>query len=495
MKNRLVSLSGMIKLSNNPVLSESYIRYICGLDSEKQYRHQEINDIKSLLSKISLPEAKLSGFIYSYTVPQLNREFDLLKITNTCCLNIELKSTEISEEKIQKQLLQNRHYLKLLGRNLFLFTYVSSSSALYSLNENGELIQLDFSSIVDALTKIEEKALIIELDQIFAPKNTLVSPLNATDRFLLGDYILTENQENIKKDILSYIGSYSSDRFVGLSGGPGTGKTLVIYDLAKELSLKSRILIIHSGILCEGHNILNDRLSNIKIIAAKELKYREINNVDIVIVDEAHRLYTESLDKIERWVKRTKTTCILSYDAGQMLSKREKSRDITKRIDLLCSSYHFKLTNKIRTNKELALFITCLFDLSKYRSEYLFPNARIIYEPNKENVKLQIEHLKGEGYTYISFTPSVYYSYLDEQVDEFNTHNVIGQEFDGVCMVIDNHFNYDSSGKLNAVEHPNPDYILTQLLYQGLTRVRSKILVIVTSEKLLSKLLPLMKNS
>lgn len=101
MKNRLVSLSDMIKLSNNPVLSESYIRYICGLDSEKQYRHQEINDIKSLLSKISLPEAKLSGFIYSYTVPQLNREFDLLKITNTCCLNIELKSTEISEEKFK----------------------------------------------------------------------------------------------------------------------------------------------------------------------------------------------------------------------------------------------------------------------------------------------------------------------------------------------------------------------------------------------------------
>ena len=199
MKNRLVSLSDMIKLSNNPVLSESYIRYICGLDSEKQYRHQEINDIKSLLFKVSLPEAKLFGFIYSYTVPQLNREFDLLKITDTCCLNIELKSTEISEEKIQKQLLQNRHYLKLLGRNLFLFTYVSSSSALYSLNENGELIQLDFLSIVNALTKIEEEAVIIELDQVFAPKNTLVSPLNATDRFLLGDYILTENQENIKK--------------------------------------------------------------------------------------------------------------------------------------------------------------------------------------------------------------------------------------------------------------------------------------------------------
>ena len=37
MKNRLVSLSDMIKLSNNPVLSESYIRYI---------RHQKTSRIR-----------------------------------------------------------------------------------------------------------------------------------------------------------------------------------------------------------------------------------------------------------------------------------------------------------------------------------------------------------------------------------------------------------------------------------------------------------------
>ena len=115
----------MVKLSHNPELSEAYIRYLCGLNNEKQYRHQEIKDIKSLLSYIPLPETKLSGFIYGYDVPQLNREFDLLKITETCCLNIELKSVDIAEEKIRKQLFQNRHYLKLLDKELFLFTYIS----------------------------------------------------------------------------------------------------------------------------------------------------------------------------------------------------------------------------------------------------------------------------------------------------------------------------------------------------------------------------------
>lgn len=42
MKNKLVSLIDMVKLSHNPELSEAYIRYLCGLNNEKQYRHQEI---------------------------------------------------------------------------------------------------------------------------------------------------------------------------------------------------------------------------------------------------------------------------------------------------------------------------------------------------------------------------------------------------------------------------------------------------------------------
>ena len=153
------------------------------------------------------------------------------------------------------------------------------------------------------------------------------------------------------------------------------------------------------------------------------------------------------------------------------------------------------MKNKIRTNQELALFITCVFDLAKYRSEYLFPNAKIIYEPNDEKAKIRIKELESEGYTYISFTPSVYHSYLDNQASKYNTHNVIGQEFDGVCMMMNNQFIYDSSGKLNAINHPNPDYIFTQLLYQGLTRVRNKIAIVITSTKLLSKLLVLMENN
>ena len=307
--------------------------------------------------------------------------------------------------------------------------------------------------------------------------------------------MLTENQEKIKNDILSYVCGITTDRFVGLTGGPGTGKTLLIYDIACELAKKQKILVVHSGILCQGHYELDQKLNNIKIISAKELRLREIRDVDIVIVDEAHRLYTESLEKVERWVKRAKTTCLFSYDAGQMLSAAERSRNTAQRIDRLCLSHIFKLTNKIRTNKELALFITCLRDLSKYRDEYSFPNVHIFYEPQKENAMKKVNQLKEDGYTFISYTPSKVYHELDYQRDANNTHTVIGQEFDGVCMLIGDYFYYTPEGKLAGKAHPNPDYLFEKLLYQGLTRVRSKIALVVMSEAILQKILQLMKNS
>lgn len=496
MLNKTVSLMDMIKLSHNIELSKPYIQYLCGLDKAGTYRHQEILDIKSLLTEVNLPEESVSGFLYGYVVPQLNREFDLLRISQNVCLNIELKSTEIPIEKIKRQLIQNKHFLKLLRKPyLYLFTYISSTNRVFLLSESGDLVECGVAVLAETWGKVKEAGQTIDLDQVFTPNNILVSPLNATERFLAEDYLLTENQENIKSAIVGYICTKVEDRFIGLTGGPGTGKTLLIYDIAHKLAEKNRVLIVHSGILCDGHRELNQRLNNIKIIAAKELRLREIEDVDIVIVDEAHRLYTETLGKIERWVKRTNATCLFSYDAGQMLSSSEKLRNTSGKIDTLCADHIYKLTNKIRTNKELALFITCLRDLSKYRSEYSFPNVKILFEPKKCEALEAIKKLEMEGYTFISYTPSLYNYELNYQSSQHNTHNVIGQEFDGVCMLIDDHLYYTPEGRLAGKLHPNPDYLFEQLLYQGLTRVRRKIALVVTSEEMLCKILPLMGNN
>ncbi len=130
--------------------------------------------------------------------------------------------------------------------------------------------------------------------------------------------------------------------------------------------------------------------------------------------------------------------------------------------------------------------------MSKYKSEYSFPNVQIYYDPIKSEAMRRVKQLKKEGYTFISFTPSKVNPDLNYQSDIYNTHTVLGQEFDGVCMLLSNHFYYTPEKKLAASEHPNPDYLFEQLLYMGLTRVRRKIALIVMNESLLQNVLQLM---
>jgi hypothetical protein len=130
-----------------------------------------------------------------------------------------------------------------------------------------------------------------------------------------------------------------------------------------------------------------------------------------------------------------------------------------------------------------------LRDLSKYRSEYRFNNVKIYFEQNKNiavNLAKKLE--RYEGYTYISYTSSFYDHRIDYQMTDMNTHNVIGQEFDKVCMIIDDNFYYEGN-YLRGRVHPNPDYIFEKLLYQGLTRVRSALAIIITEEDILEKVL------
>lgn len=488
MKNKRVSLLNLISLKDNEQLSETYVKYIAGLEKEDQYRHQEIIDISNLLSELNLREVFLSGFIYSYKIALLNKEFDLLKITSKRCINIKLKSELVALSKMQKQLKQNVHYLRMLDKEIYTFTFISSSKSLYKLNDSNVIEPCDINTLKELLKDISVDE--IDLDNVFIPKNILVSPLNSPEEFVNNKYILTENQQVIKEKIISYIqNNNKKERFIGITGGPGTGKTLLVYDIAKELSKKSDVLIIHSGIKCDGHDYLNNNIKKLKIIEAKEIRYREFKGTDFVVVDESHRLYTSTIDSIIKWVTKSKTTCIFSYDASQKLSKYEVMINNAEKIQNKCGTSNiFKLTNKIRTNKELALFIDCLFDLSKFRSEYSFKNVEIIYEPDEKKA-VTIAQNKID-YTYISYTPSKYFSNLDYQKHRLTTHKVIGQEFDNVVMIINSYFEYDGN-KLKSKEHPNPDYIFVQLLFQGLTRSRNKLFLIITRKDTLIKILTL----
>ncbi len=90
--------------------------------SERDYflkiKEWELNSMKGLVKQLEghMKEVYALRFFYSFQIPKLGKEFDLLQIKEDQILNLELKSGIVSDEAIRKQLIQNRYYLSVLGR-------------------------------------------------------------------------------------------------------------------------------------------------------------------------------------------------------------------------------------------------------------------------------------------------------------------------------------------------------------------------------------------
>ncbi len=415
----------------------------------------------------------LDGFYYSYTVPQIGKEFDLLKFADGATLNIEIKHERVADDEIVAQLEKNRYYLAHLGGRVTSLCYIALENE-WKEYDGATLSAVAAERAAELVGEFADCVHVI-IDELFKPSEFLVSPLTEPERFLNGEYFLTNHQNDIKKKIMRSV-TTQADGFFAIKGGAGTGKTLLLYDLAHELTALGKVCVVHCGILCGGHAEIM-RNSAINVIAVKELVVRDLNEYDFVLIDESHRLQSEQLD----WIIEESKVAIFSLDRNQMLSSSEFKVDIAVAIDKIQGLVKFELTNKIRTNRELATFIIRLFDLSKRDPNVKYENVDVIYAGDKLDAQRAISHYRDKGYEFINFTPSKYNrDILDsfEPYSDSNTHRVIGQEFDRVVMFMDRNFRYDGN-KLCANEHPNPDYIYTQLLYQGLTRVREKLCIVV----------------
>lgn len=478
MQYKRVSLYDLTKLSDNPALCKKYVRYLCGFKKSSEYRHQEIVGITALLTHLSLSKSDAEGFVSGYTVPQLSKEFDLIKTSENCCVNVELKSLNVGLARIKKQLLQNKYYLGILGkRDNYFFTYVTETDKLYKL-DGEQVSECSFGELRKVLKGLKSDD--ADLNEAFKPKNILVSPLNNTSRFLAGRYLLTQSQQTTKSQLTRFLKS-KSDVFVGLTGGAGTGKTLLVYDLAKQIGQKQKVLVIHVGPLCLGHIRLGKHLCGVTVVSVDDKAKINGADYDVVIVDEAQRLPFLSLNDIAEKSVKKGAKCVFSYDKEQTLFETQEFKAVCEKIDELCGNSVFKLTNRVRTNEQLSLFVSCLLNLSRYKKEYRFDDVKVIFEPDKQKAVARAKSLKE--YTYISF--------LSKRANTtLNALAVIGQEFENVCMVVDDDFYYDGD-KLQAKNQPDPEYVLIKMLFQGLTRVRSKLAIIVTQREVLDKILSL----
>ncbi len=303
----------------------------------------------------------------------------------------------------------------------------------------------------------------------------------------------------------------------GITGEAGTGKTLLLYDIAKTLSSdeKFSVGIIHCGNLNKGQICLNDQFKNynkpISIIDIKQItkcnkkkKLAWIKEHQILCIDEAQRIYSNQLKYIldifnkEMGIK----GIIFSYDPEQKMSKFERGKKIQ---DILKdnSVKEKKLSGNIRTNKEIYYFIKNMLDLNeKHNKEGVYKDIDIVYTPKICEIHRIADFYIKKGYTYIGYTLAKESSLeeapagmrhkngilkdyiIKDDTDRYSfSHSVIGQEFDKVITLIDDNFEYDSNGKLQAKEHPYKYFLFRGMLYQNLTRVREKLCIIVFNNK------------
>jgi DNA replication protein DnaC len=196
----------------------------------------------------------LGGCFLGFEIPRISKEFDCLWIGDKTVVNVELKSRDVGEEKVKNQLVKNRYYLQHLNRTLKSYSYVSSTCNCYSLNDTEELVEVSFKDLIAAVADVQMESLYKEdIESLFPPEKFLVSPFNSTEEFLNGCYFLTNQQLEFKNKILQFLGNEESGNFCALTGGPSSGKTLLMYDIARTLMREGKNVVIgHSGGLNDG---------------------------------------------------------------------------------------------------------------------------------------------------------------------------------------------------------------------------------------------------
>lgn len=461
-------------------------------------KDQELKSLERLIYDLqALPKLNdsevvqnLSGCYFGFVIPNISKEFDCLWISDNSIVNIELKSNDVGEDKIKKQLLQNKFYLRHLSKDTHLFTCVTSSGQCYSINEAGDLVSVLLQDLSNAISAIHKEPLCeCDIERFFPPEKFLVSPFNSTKDFLEKHYFLTDQQNNIKKDILAFIHEEKEGNFYAINGGPGTGKSLLIYDIARHLMEEGKKVIIgHAGKLNGGHSKLIEQKWS--ICQTKDISH---NEADVYIIDEAQRCY--NLETIIKLVIEKEKKCIFSYDPRQLMRDEELEYHNCEKIAENAGK-NVTLSNKIRTNKYVYNFIKALFDKNSPVVNEKNDYVEITYCSSIDDVLITEEVLERQGYALPIFTPRKYspedYKKWFPKKEE-TAHAVIGQEFDKVAALISPNIVYDQNGKL--VSSNSSYYNEERMLYQILTRARHKIhLIIFNNPQMLERCLTLINK-
>ena len=442
---------------------------LSGREHMLKMKEWELESMRALVERLELHMQDVSALrlFYSFQIPRLGKEFDLLQIRENQIINIELKSGAVSEEAIQKQLIQNRYYLSALGKPIQSYTYISSQNRLMRLTNHDHVIEASWNQLCAALQK-EGKDYSGDIENLFRAEWYLFSPLTEPNRFLNKEYFLTAQQRDIKRQILKKICEEQTGYF-SFSGLPGTGKTLLLYDIAMKLSNRQQVCIIHCGEAGKKWEILHKRLQRIDFLSDNQLETQfSLEDYHAILVDEAHLLSVEQLKILEECKKQI--PIIFSSDTEDMISPEELDREIPQRLAGLPDVQSFHLTNRIRTNAELSSFIQNMLDLSRRKGQKGYPNIEVVYANDDTEAVCLMQGYARRGYLY---------------------QNPAMRDVNRLVAVLDEQYYYDEDGYLRAGKISEASYEITRittsegrksnvrLLFHQLNQAKEKLAIVI----------------
>ncbi|WP_455190799.1 DNA/RNA helicase domain-containing protein [Eubacterium ramulus] len=372
---------------------------LSGREHMLKMKEWELESMRALVERLELHMQDVSALrlFYSFQIPRLGKEFDLLQIRENQIINIELKSGAVSEEAIQKQLIQNRYYLSALGKPIQSYTYISSQNRLMRLTNHDHVIEASWNQLCAALQK-EGKDYSGDIENLFRAEWYLFSPLTEPNRFLNKEYFLTAQQRDIKRQILKKICEEQTGYF-SFSGLPGTGKTLLLYDIAMKLSNRQQVCIIHCGEAGKKWEILHKRLQRIDFLSDNQLETQfSLEDYHAILVDEAHLLSVEKLNVLLNMSE--DRPIIFSSDSEEMISPKEIDQSTMKQMEELPNLQTFRLTNRIRTNAELSSFIQNMMHLPVRKNQNEFPHVSVVYANDEKEADTLVQDYVRQGYQY-----------------------------------------------------------------------------------------------
>ena len=463
----------------------------------------ETKGLRNLSDKLCIVMEKGPSlkFFYSFTMPKLGKEFDLLRISEDCVVNIELKSGNVSDELIKRQLEQNRYYLSTLDRPIYSYTYISEADRLVRLSGGGRLIDTSWKELADVLDK-QHDCYEGNIEDLFREDRYLISPLTDPLRFLRGDYFLTSQQRdirnNILRDVLEKRGVISHKVVVhGFTGLPGTGKTILLYDIAMQLSSSSKVCVLHFGSHEKELEHLDERLKRVDFYYCDRYSRIELKEeYSAILVDEGHRLSEMNLADIMSIADSLKIPVIISYDREDSIAYEERDRDGSELIEKLNGFNGYKLTNRIRLNSELSSFISRLMNTADiHRRDY--DSVSVAYAADDAQSDMIIEDYLRQGYIYI-WDSLLQKDTAIEGYEKIEVAEATCREFAKVVMLIDDSFTYDERGYLRSLrtmcEGDRPEsldtghtYSSVRNLFHGLSRAKENIAIVVRNNDMVFK--------